>query len=285
MLPDLLSASLRGLSFVAMAQAGGAVLFLLLQGAAPGPSRRRIRRLGGFAAAAALVILPVQFALEAARMAGALSGILDLALQRFALSTSLAIALAVRMAGLVLVAFAMRSGGSAIRWAGLPAVVLLAVSFALVGHTSASSWRWLLGPMVALHVLLVCFWFGALRPLVLVVGHEPAGVAAGVIARFSAVGGVLVPLIALAGFIMVAGLVPDLQGLRSTYGMALLAKLAAFVVLMLLAALNRWRFAPALARGDLHGRRRFVTTVACEGSLMMLVLLATAFMTTLASPA
>jgi putative copper export protein len=189
------------------------------------------------------------------------------------------------MAGLVLLAVAMRSGGSAIRWAGLPAVALIAVSFALTGHTSASPWRWLLGPMVALHVLLVCFWFGALRPLILVVAGEPAVVAAGVVARFSAVGAVLVPLIALAGFVIAAGLLPDLQALRSTYGMALVTKLAAFAALMLLAALNRWRFGPTLAAGDSHGRRRFVLTVTCEGALMMLVLVGTAFLTTFASPA
>jgi putative copper export protein len=284
-LPDLLSALLRGLSFIAMAQAAGAALFLLLLGSTLGTSRQQVERIGRIAVFTGLVILPVQFALEAARMAGSLGGMLDAGLQRFALSTPLATALGARMAGLVLLAVALRSGGSVTRWAELPAVALIAASFALTGHTSASPWWWLLGSMVAVHVLLVSFWFGSLRPLILVVTGEPAGVAARVVTHFSAVGGVLVPLIAVAGFILAAGLLPDLQALRSTYGMILIAKLAAFAVLMLLAALNRWRFGPALAAGDSLARRRFVLTVTWEGVLMLLVLVGTAFMTTFASPA
>jgi putative copper export protein len=52
---------------------------------------------------------------------------------------------------------------------------------------------------------------------------------------------------------------------------------------MLLAALNKWRYGPALA-GDDRARAAFQRTVAVEYVLICAVLMATAIMTTLFSP-
>lgn len=282
--PDLLSALLRGLSFVALAQAAGGALFLVTFGAALGPSRRRIERLVRLAALAALVILPAQFALEAARMAGSFAGVTDAGLQRFALSTSLAHVLAMRMSGLVMLLLIPTRSHTPGRISGLLAALLLAGSFSLAGHTSTDSQRWLLGPLVTLHVLIVSFWFGALLPLMLVAQQERAEAAALVVARFSRIAGWLVPGILVAGLILAAWLLKGFQALQTMYGALLAIKLAVFISLLGLAALNRWFMGPALASGNPRARRRFRQTVRLEWMLIAAVLVGTAFLTTLWSP-
>ena len=284
MLPDVLSVTLRGLSFITMAQAAGAVLFMTLAAGLLNASRAPIRRIAMLAAAAGLLLLPMQFALEAARMAGDMAGAMDLSLQRFALSTAAGTVLAVRMAALLLILIAVARGGALARGAGITGALLIAVSFALTGHTATSPVRWLLGPMVVLHVAIACFWFGALWPLLRVAGAEPADVAARVVGRFSWLASRLVPAILLAGIVLMAALLPDMRALRDGYGLALLAKLGAFALLMWLAAWNKWRLGPALARGGAGARRRFALAVGTEMIVIALVLAGTAVLTALGSP-
>ena len=179
---------------------------------------------------------------------------------------------------------AVARGGVLARSAGIAGALLIALSFALTGHTATSPLRWLLGPMVVLHVAVVCFWFGALWPLLRVAGAEPADVAARVVGRFSWLASRLVPGILLAGLVLMAGLLPDMQALRDGYGLALLAKLGAFALLMWLAAWNKWRLGPALARGEAGARRRFAMAVGTEMIVIALVLVGTAVLTTFGSP-
>jgi putative copper export protein len=284
MLPDVLSATLRSLSFIAMAQAAGAVLFTTLAAGLLNASRAPVRRIAMLAAAAGLLLLPMQFALEAARMAGDMAGAMDLSLQRFALSTAAATVLAVRVAALLLILVAVARGGAWAHGAGIAGTLLIAVSFALTGHTATAPVRWLLGPMAVLHVAIVCFWFGALWPLLRVAGAEPADVAARVVGRFSWLASRLVPGILLAGIVLMAGLLPDMRALRDGYGLALLVKLGAFALLMWLAAWNKWRLGPALARGGAGARRRFALAVGTEMIVIAVVLAGTAVLTTFGSP-
>jgi putative copper export protein len=133
-------------------------------------------------------------------------------------------------------------------------------------------------------VAIVCFWFGALWPLLRVAGAEPADVAARVVGRFSWLASRLVPGILLAGIVLMAGLLPDMRALRDGYGLALLVKLGAFALLMWLAAWNKWRLGPALARGGAGARRRFALAVGTEMIVIAVVLAGTAVLTTFGSP-
>ena len=90
-----------------------------------------------------------------------------------------------------------------------------------------------------------------------------------------------VPCIAIAGLAIALVLIPDRATWISVYGSLLLAKIAAFLVLMVLAAWNRWRAVPALAAashsstaGD--GLRRMI---AIEYLLIVAVLATTATLT------
>jgi putative copper export protein len=71
-------------------------------------------------------------------------------------------------------------------------------------------------------------------------------------------------------------LMPDSASWRTIYGSLVLVKIAAFVVLMILAAWNRWRAVP--------GSQDLRRSIAIEFGLMAVVFAATATMTTLYSP-
>lgn len=284
MLPDVLSSVFRGLSFVAIAQAAGAVLFLLLFEAGLGKSRFPIRRAAWAALVWGLVLVPAQLLQEAARMSGSLAGLVDWDLQAFALSTVVAKVAGIRVLGLSSLAVALQVSGRLRGTTAVAGVVLITVSFALMGHTTMPSVGWILAPAIVLHVLIVTFWFGSLRPLIQVVQNESSPVAARVVEQFSRIAVVAVPLIFLVGLLMTIRLLPEWQAISSPYGLGLLGKMLAFAVLMGLAALNKWRLGPALARGGDAVARRFRVAAAVEWLIIALVLLGTAMLTTFLSP-
>jgi len=281
---DILSVSLRALAFVALLQAGGIVLFFALGQPELPATEPALRRIGIFSALLAAIVLVAQYALEAARMSGELGGALDPALQGVVLRSAGSVTLCWRVLGLSLIVAALRRRGLERSLAGAIGVVILLASFTLVGHTANSALRWLLSPVLLAHLCMVAFWFGALVPLYLVSAHEPAETGARVVAQFSARALWLVAALFAAGVVLAAGLLPDLAALRRPYGLLLLAKVTGFCALMLLAALNRWRFGPALRSGEAAARRRFRSVVAAEYALMVTVLCVTAVMTTFFSP-
>jgi putative copper resistance protein D len=280
-LPDLLSAILRGLGFIAVLQAGGAVLFAALMGHGLGDSRRAVLILARRATLAGAALLVAHYLLEPARMAGSLSGITDAGLQMYVLHSRAPLVLAMRLGGLLLLWLALRDGAR-IRGLGLAAAVLIAVSFAATGHTARSSLWWLLGPMLALHLLVVQFWFGSLLPLMWVTRREAGPAAARIVQRFSLVATWTVPLVLVAGVIIALVLLPDASALLRPYGLGLLLKVLAFAALMALAAANKWRLGPALEHGNAAGRLRFI--IGVEFALIAAVLMGTAALTTFWSP-
>jgi putative copper resistance protein D len=61
-------------------------------------------------------------------------------------------------------------------------------------------------------------------------------------------------------------------------------KVAGFAVLMGFAALNKWRFGPALSRGDARATAAFRRSLAAEYVLIAAVLSVTAVLTSFYSP-
>ena len=137
---------------------------------------------------------------------------------------------------------------------------------------------------IAIILLLVAFWFGALVPLYLVSNEPSQAYAVAVLRRFSAIAGVLVPLIALAGLAIAYALAPALAVLRQPYGGLLLAKLGAFAVLMALAGYNRWRLVPAIESGRADAYFRLRHSIAAEALLIVGVLGLTAVLTEFFAP-
>jgi putative copper export protein len=283
MLPDLLSASLRGLAFMAILQAGGAAIFLALFNPTD-RSRHRIRKLALVAAVASFPLLCVQYLLEATRMTGTFSGVFDWELQEFVLQSAAARVLGVRLLGMLLVVGSLRSIGRAARVVGFIGALLIAASFTLTGHIASSPAHTILGVALVVHVLVIEFWFGSLL-LLRISCVEGEGIrVAQLIRRFSATATVMVPLIFAAGLIMMIGLLPGVAAVRNEYGLALVAKASVFALLMLLASLNKLRYGPALAIGDPAARRWFRATVLAEYAIIAAVLMGTAALTTFWSP-
>jgi putative copper resistance protein D len=281
--PDLLSVVCRALSFVLLLQAAGVAIFVAVFGRLLSASRAGIRAVGCWSAVAAMVFVAGHYALEAARMAGDMSGVTDPSMQMMALHSSGGAAFALRIAGLALIAFGLRGPGSAVRVAMLGAVLAI-VAFALTGHTSVSSHRVAAAGILIIHLLVVAFWIGALWALYLASLREPPAVAGRIVEAFSVVAVWMVPFILLAGGGLTALLLPNLAAFSQPYGQLLLLKLGGFAVLMGLAALNKWNFGPALGRADTGAASGFRRTVVVEYILICAVLAVTAVMTTFYSP-
>jgi len=275
---DALSVAFRAGSFVLLLNAAGIPIFIAVFGRLVPGSLHAITKLGWRLAIAALVFVVGHHALEAARMAGEMAGVMDPAMQVMTLRSPEGAAFALRVLGLVLVATGLRPGALAI---GIAGAVLCVTAFTLTGHTSVTPYRPAAAALLTLHLLVVAFWLGSLWPLFLAASKEPPPVATLAIEAFSRIAAWVVPAILLAGVGLTVLLVPSWAVFKQPYGQLLLAKVTLFAVLMALATLNKWTFGPACARGQ---SRAFKRAVAAEFVLICAVLAVTAVMTTFYSP-
>jgi putative copper export protein len=282
MTPDLLSVFVRALGFAALLQAAGAGFFLAVFGDMVPGAQTAIRRVGQSSAALGATLLLAHLGLDAARLSGDFEGLWDRDLQRLAWSSRSGISQLVQVLGLFIVLASLRKPThDRAAWASVGGVIAVG-GFLITGHTSTHALRLLLAPLLALHLLVVAFWFGSLLPLALIIRLESRATAAAVLMRFSVIAGWLVPLIVVAGLTMAWLLAGSLNVLGKPYGELLIAKLAGFALLMLLAAYNRWRLTPAFvaARSDTSLRR----SLAAEYVLIVAVLSVTAVLTAFYSP-
>jgi putative copper export protein len=279
---DAISALVRGLSFIALFQAAGVAIFLALFGRRLANTSQRVRSLGFVSAIAAIVLVAAHYSLEAARMAGALSGVFDGSLQQMVFESTMSTAWMWRTIGLAVIAGTIRRPDKVSTVVSLVGAAAVIAGFMFVGHSAVDPDRTWLWPLLALHLVVVAFWFGSLLPLYAVSRAERAAVAAEIVDIFSRIAIWLVPAIFLAGLLMTLLLVDRWATFREGYGLSLLIKIGGFAALMGLAALNKWRYGPALAQGN--ATAAFQRTVAVEYLLICAVLITTAVMTTLFSP-
>lgn len=280
---DGLSALARVLSFIALFQAAGVMIVLALFAARLEHSVGEIRRLGFFSAIAGLALVSVHYLLEAGRMAGSLSGALDMSLQQIVFDSPMSTAVGLRLLGLALIAGAVRRESPNSLLAGLLGALLIASAFTFVGHTADESRSWWLSVLLVLHLAIVAFWFGGLAPLHIIAGREQPQRAAQVVAAFTRAATIVVPALFAAGVFMTFLLVDRWAVFGEAYGLLLIAKASGFALLMGLAALNKWRYGPAIANAG-AGVGAFQRSVAAEYVLICGVLVATAVMTSFFSP-
>ncbi|MGD9841508.1 MAG: copper resistance D family protein [Steroidobacteraceae bacterium] len=281
---DTVSVVIRALSFVALFQAAGVYLFMLIQGQQQPESELSIRRLGRNSALIGILLVGAHQLLGAARMTGEVAGLSDLSMHMLALKNSAGATNILRLLALLLIATTILRHQPLAKAAGITAATLVVMSFILTGHTSSAPQRWILAPLLLLHLWVAAFWFGSLWPLYRVSTNETAQVAANLIAQFSRIASWLVPSIAIAGVMMALMLLPNMNTLLTPYGMLLVVKAITFAVLMGFAAVNKWRLGPAIATGDARAMKLFKTSLAFEYALICVALTATAVMTGLFSP-
>ncbi|MCP8937349.1 copper resistance protein CopC/CopD [Alsobacter sp. SYSU M60028] len=156
----------------------------------------------------------------------------------------------------------------------LLSMVALGVAFCLSGHAASAPHAWLVQPAMFVHVTCLAFWIGAFAPLVALI--RGGGAAATVVVnRFSKA--ILPVFIALSAAGCALALL-ELSAVRdlwtTSYGVLLLAKLAAVLAITALATLNRLVFTPRMALSSPGVRRSFANSIRGE---VVLALLALAF--------
>jgi putative copper resistance protein D len=275
--------SLRALGFICALQAAGVALFLGLFDADMAGSANKVRSFGKRIAITGILATAAYQLAQPVRMVGAFGGVLDGSLQTMILQSDLGTTHAVRVMGLIMIVFAVARTTRFAQAVAVIGVTLVAVSFAFMGHTVTQDQRWLLAALLTLHILVVAFWFGALIPMYIASRYEKMPDAGRLFERFSAIATWLVPVIFVAGLAMTLSLVPDLASLRTNYGYSILAKVVGFSVLMLLAAANKWNLGPRIAAGDPVALPLFRRSVLIEVTLITIVLVVTAVMTSLFS--
>jgi putative copper resistance protein D len=188
------------------------------------------------------------------------------------------------LAAALLVLFWLRQRGEALALARIAGAALLLTSIAGTGHAGADITPYGTFHVAAdsLHLLAASAWLGGLVPLAIVLAAPlPSDWHAGILHRFSAMGMLAVAAILLSGIvnaILQLGSFGALFGTR--YGLVLIVKIAVFAIMLVFAAMNRFRLVPALERDSAplaHLRRN----VLAEQLLGLLVLLAVAVLGTL----
>jgi putative copper resistance protein D len=281
---DALVIGLRAVGFVALFQAAGAVLFLALyEQHTTQLSTDRLRLIARVAALIALVAAVLHYVLTPARMAGDFGSTFDPELESLLLRSSSGTAHIVRVVGLAILLLSLDRASKLNTWAARGGAALALLSFALMGHTVIHDQRWILAPLLLVHVVVAAVWLGALVGLYIAT-REQGTESGAVVARFSMHAACAVPAIFVCGLIMSALFIRSFTELATPYGAMVLGKSLGFAVLMALAAQNKWRLGPRLLAGDGSAVPALQRVIKIEWVLIALVLAATAVMTSLFAP-
>jgi len=278
---DALVVAARVAQFLGAAVLFGTPLFALYNRA--GVDRRLLLAAALLTLAGGVVALGAQ----TASMAGDAAAIRDPSMiWTVASGTQFGRGLSVRLAAtvLALTALALPPGSRTPAMALIGAVVM--GSFAWTGHGAADEGAAGLAHAAAdvLHLLAAGVWIGALAGLLSLLPRRSGADLAQLhtaLAGFSGVGSMAVAVLLLSGlvnswFLIGPSRIGDMPS--STYGVLLLAKLALFAGMLVLAALNRFRLTPALGASlatdpgpAVHALRRSLLLESGAGVLVLAV--------------
>ena len=225
-----------------------------------GPAWRALARLCRISLFAAVAFAVVWLVAESGRLADAsgLAATLD-ATPTVLSGTVFGRALTLRLIALVIAIAVLGRHPSALRWRG--ATVLCGAALCLhAAHSHAMAM--VHGPSVLLasqvvHLLAAGAWLGGLLPLLLVVRLTPPKTAAAACRWFSPLGKWCIAGLVLSAIWQFWVLIGGPVGMIGTaHGWTDAAKTLLFVVLLGFAALNRYRFGPALRSADPATARR-----------------------------
>ncbi|MGR3542240.1 MAG: CopD family protein [Hasllibacter sp.] len=277
----LLAVLAKAAGYAAALLAAGGVLFAAaLGGAADAGVLRLAKRLAAGAALVGLAVLAARFGIRAARISGmGWDGATDPVMLGFVRDSPLGAAALWRGLGEAAILAVLLPGAGL--WIALAGAGAVAASYAQVGHALGDP-RALLAALLALHLLAVAFWIGALIPLRRAAADRNG---AALLHRFGTLAAAAVGGLVLAGLGLAWLLSGSLAALVGTaYGWGLLAKVGVVAGLLGLAALNKWRLVPALAAGRAGAAAALRRSIALEGAAVAAILLITAAVTTVTTP-
>ena len=278
---DLASLVLRAAGYYACLQAVGLAMAPAWARTLSPEERRHLgTSVRNFALAAAGLVLAHRL-LDAARLAGDWSGVLDGRIERLAWHSAAGASSLVTTAGLLLMAPHRGVSPGIARVRPTLACILVLGGFALTGHTTESGVPLVVRALVPVHLALLAFWLGGLAVLIRATRTLDERAVATRASEFSAVAIWLVPLIAVVGVSIAAALLPGLAALREPYGRGLAGKVCLYAALLALAALNRQVLVPQLRSQQAAARRQLLRALRAEQCLLAGALLVTAGITTI----
>ena len=194
------------------------------------------------------------------------------ALWTSAFATSLGPSLLIAIGAMVVAFYAWKSPSILIAWVlTTSAMAGVGLSLAASGHAATASPQWVTRPSLFLHGVAVAYWIGALAPLAAMANRRKDGLPR-VLKQFS---GLAVPLV---GLLVLSGLalsIIQLGGVRALietpYGNLLSIKLALVILLLALAALNRFVGTPAVV-ADYNNTRLLRGSIVTECVLVICIL-------------
>ncbi len=240
-------------------------------------------RVTRWAAFAGLCSAGLQIPAAAGNMAGDLAGVGDPLLIALVLETPAGAAAVMAAAGFLLilvVELAVKDPSHPLRITG-PGLAVL--SMLLAGHVTTGGIQ--AGILLAVHLAGLGFWLGALLPLRAMCRDPERFGGQAALADLADLFGRraiwIVPVLLIAGTLYAMMLVGSVAALVTTpYGQVLMVKVGLVGGLLGLAALNKFRLAPALRDGEAAAPLRLRRSIDWELAGVAAVLLATSLMTT-----
>ena len=145
------------------------------------------------------------------------------------------------------------------------------LSLAMSGHAATASPQWLTRPSLFLHGVVAAYWIGALAPLA-AMAHRRNDDLPRVLKQFSAIAIPLVGLLVLSGLVLSVIQLGSVRALVETqYGILLSIKLSLVILLLALAALNRFLFTPAVV-ANYQNTRPLLGSIVLECVLVVGIL-------------
>jgi putative copper export protein/mono/diheme cytochrome c family protein len=287
---EIVVALLRGVHLAALMSLFGTLLFLavVVPDATTANAAEAIRtrallvRLGRVSAACALIAGMAWLTIASAVIAGTRGIAMTMhAVPVVALQTQFGKWILLRL--ILLIAALVLPFGRHLPRAG--AIVLAGAAVAvqpLIGHAGAigGSLGIELIASEALHLLAAGAWLGGLLPLFIAIRVLPADAATTACRGFTPIGLSAVVVLAGTAVVQVADFIGGMPGLFGTvYGQIALLKVGVFLVLLLLAAINRFVLTERIA-GAAHAvaRRRMRRSIAAETVLGALVVITAGFL-------
>jgi copper resistance protein D len=221
---------------------------------------------------------------DAVKFAGSVEGIFDFEIQKMIFQSHMGVFKAMAFFGLIALTFSSFNQTKSGNVLGMIGITAIAFSFSYTGHTAENPYRFILAPLLGLHIAIIIFWYGSLLPLYLIIKGEKQYISGNVVELYSKMAFYLVPVIFVAGLVMGTVLMGGVNFFENEYGLLLLLKIGLFSVLMLLAALNKWKLGPALIANEIKASKILKRVIMIEFLIISAIVLLTAILTGYFSP-
>ena len=155
----------------------------------------------------------------------------------------------------------------------------IVVSFAMVGHSSTNGY--LAQFLLLIHLLCISYWLGSFIPLRQLCRCSNYKVISDVAHKFGVYAVVYIGLLVLSGIFYSYILLGDIRNIFSTtYGIILLIKFITVNLLLLIGALNKFKYVPMIKTNPEMGVSKLYSSINFEIILTVIVLSLTSLLTT-----